>query len=801
MKNLAKIFFLFLAAAIIAACGSSSSDSPIVNKSNETLSKTISGTAAAGAPIVGIVNIKGANGETTDSPIELDGSFKLVVDALTAPYILYAEGTVNGKSLKIFSSGVKVGTINITPITDFILRNALKMAAETALADWTNSASLVDETTLAAAEEEVQTQLQPILNAAGVGEDVDLMTTSFNADHTGMDAVLDSVDISYDTTEIVTVTNTITDASFEDNITTSGEPGFDPSEELATTAGLTDLQQINQGMDALEALYATAKPTEIDLTAWFNTYVADDYLDGGADKISTLDAWLTSGGDEGPDVGFKVTLTIEGTFDVTGTSYTKGYKVRMTYSDAFETESSTDLFVYDGSSWLMYGNQLWVDVPDDGLSFSHMQTSDQGAVNFDTGFNLWTRDEQNYAFNQRVKSLIYTGPGLPAEGVVMEYRDPGNYFGIYDPNGSGENTWYIVTNDTVLNSIADNSEYTARLYTETADVVSVATSTPFPGQTYTFTNPKRPYLNSELSAAMFPTLITPANQNLASLNIGGDIPVAWSNPDPPTGPVVSHVDLSWWNDATGMNYQTWSDLLITATPVATSTTLDTLGLPGANGWANLFMSADDKNGRGKLNTTWQFSATAPTTSTAPTTDSGGTTTELVCGYQSGWDDAADSGMGRPINPNSFADYETVVTDCGTAQPFTVADVVGSTFATQDGMEKKTFNDSGNAGTEADPQPGVYSDGLDTFNFKWYVENATCTNCTHSYLVIYSDKTIEPNLPVPWLRETHASTVINGTGEAGSRFSFDVYTEQSNFTDLARSTGGDGEIWSIIMVKQ
>jgi hypothetical protein len=783
MKNLVKIFFLFLAAAIIAACGSSGSDSPIATDNNETPPKTISGTAAAGAPIVGIVNIKGANGNTASSPIELDGSFEVIVDDLTAPYILYAEGEVNGKFLRIFSSGVKVGTINITPITDFILRNALKMAAETALDDWTNSASLVDETTLANAEEEVQTQLQPILNAAGVGEDVDLMTTSFNADHSGLDAVLDSVDISYDdTNKTVTVTNTITGTSFEDNITTSGDLGFDASEEEKTTAGLTDLQQINLGMDALEALYATAKPSADALTAWFDTYVAADFLDGGVDKTLTLDAWATGGDDAGPMVGFAMTLTIDGTFDVTGTSYTKGYKVRMTYKDASETESWTDLFVYDGSSWLWYGSQRWVDVPDDGLSFSHMYHSDQGVTSFDTGFDLWTEDEHNYAYERGVMSVIYTGPGMPAGGVVMEHLFPINRFGIYDPNGWIGNTWYTGATDAALGNIADNSEYTAVLCAETADVVAASGCTNVL-QTYTFTNPKRPYLKSELSASMFPTLTTPANQNLDSLNIGGDIPVAWSNPS--TGSVVNEVHLSW-NDVTDTNWWTESDPLITATSVATSTTLDTLGLPLANGWANLFMWADDKNGRGELATSWQFSDTAPTTGT----DSTNPTTELVCGYESGWDDTLYSNMGGPINPNSFADYETVVTNCGTAQTFTVANVAGSTFA--DGTEMNTFNDSANTGTVDDPKTGVYYDSNDgtTLNFKWYVEEATCTNCSHSYLVFYSDKTIEPNLPIDWIRGTRALKA-----QSGSSFSFVIYEEQSNFSDTYRSTGTDGEIWN------
>jgi len=480
-------------------------------------------------------------------------------------------------------------------------------------------------------------------------------------------------------------------------------------------------------------------------------------------------------------------VTIEGPIDIDiATSYEKGYKVRMTDIEG----SWTDYFVFDGDSWLWYGNQRWLEIPEEHLSFAHMQIYFQGDPLIETGFCLDTDDDYNYAYDRGVRSLIYTGPGLPAGGVVMGHLYPRNDFGIYGPNGlSVQNVNYIFTDDTVLGSIVDNSEYTVRLYEETAAVVSLDKSTPV--QTYTFTNPKRPYLNSELSASMFPTLITPKDQNLASLNIGGEIPVAW-NPSPAF--VVDHVKL-WWSDVNGTDYETKSYLLTTATSEpTTSTTLDTKDLPPANGRAYLFMWGEDKNGRGHLSTNWHFGDDTATTypGTTPTPDPGFTPTELVCGYESGWVDTAAGG--EPITPNSFADYETVVTDCGTALPFTVANVAGSTFASD--SEMNTFNNSANDGTANDPKTGVYQEGSETFNFTWYIEDATCTNCTHSYLVIYSDKTVDPNLPIDWLRETYALT-----GEVGSSYSFVIYNEQSNFSDTYRSTGADGEIWSITRVKQ
>jgi hypothetical protein len=667
MTNFLKIFSVFAAIVIFAACSGGGGDAT-PQGSNETLLKTVSGVAAAGAPIVGIVNIKGANGATASSPIELDGSFSVNVDELIAPYILFAEGRVNGREMRIFSSAVAAGTINITPITDFILRNAMKMQAEAAFDNWT--VEQVDELALAATESEVQVQLQPLLTAAGITGEVNLLTSPFNADHTLMDAVLDAVSIAYtDTT--ATVTNTVTGSSFEDDITQSADGACLPPTDLgATTVGLSELEKINQGLDALEALYATAKPSTADLTTWFNTYVADDYFDGGETKTQMFDQWAY-GSDEGPAPGFKMVATIEGAYDVTGTGYTKGYKVRFTYTDLLDTESWLDFFVFDGAKWLWYGERTWLDYANDNdISFANMQTSDQGLSTFSTGFELWTEDMSNYAYDQGVRSAIYSGPGLPAGGVVMEHLYPVNRFGIYGQNGG---TWYVVADDTVLSGIAANSEYACRLYTETADLVSLAGSTPV--QTYTFMSSKRPYLNSELNASLFPILTTPANQNLASLNIGGEISVAWVNS---AVALIHNVQLSW-SDAANTWQQVESEAAIGST-VATSVVLDTIGLNATNGWAYLRMWGDFKDGR-QVTAAWAFSDTAPATA-----GGGSTVTTPASSIVGSWGMGYDAASGEVIEATFYSDNTYIFYQKGVVPPAPDPDSCGAV-----GVEYGTYS--------------------------------------------------------------------------------------------------------------
>jgi len=176
---------------------------------------------------------------------------------------------------------------------------------------------------------------------------------------------------------------------------------------------------------------------------------------------------------------------------------------------------------------------------------------------------------------------------------------------------------------------------------------------------------------------------------------------------------------------------------------------------------------------------------------------------LACGYESGWDDLADAGLGAPINPNSFADYESVVTDClgGVASSFTAALIEGDVYV-DGGLEVSTFNPLGTAaGTELDPGTGTYDeDGAGpapAYSFEWWVEAATCAGCNHSYVVVYLDDTMNPaTFPAGfWVRETTAITGVVGTIDVpGVIYTMYRYAEQSNYSDLDRAVGSDAEIW-------
>jgi hypothetical protein len=278
--------------------------------------------------------------------------------------------------------------------------------------------------------------------------------------------------------------------------------------------------------------------------------------------------------------------------------------------------------------------------------------------------------------------------------------------------------------------------------------------------------------------------------------LGSSLTIAWTlAPGTRNSEVLVQI-----RDSDGNRLEIWDDTFGTT---ATNTTVDSAGLDataasdaGLNGDAANYSllvriyAEDEVTGQDHSR---DYTATDLATPPPPT--------GLACNYESGWNDLADGGLGAPINPNSFADFEESLATCATdgtpAQSFTVADVAGNTFVDTD--ETTTFDAlAGAAGTQADPGTGTFQAPGESISFEWYVENATCSGCNHSYLVQYSDETIDSNLVGLSFRETSAVTNV-----VGADYTFHHYSEQSNFSSdgLVRETGADGEIWNSISTLQ
>jgi hypothetical protein len=237
---------------------------------------TLTGTAAVGAPIVGSVFAIDSKGAV--SPVattNAQGAFTIDVAGMTAPFILNVTGSAGGKQVVLNSIATAPGqTVNITPLTDLIVATASGQPAGTALADLcapvagkapaactavlSNATSAQKLDTAVAAVTEMIKPINP--NATNP------LTGAFVANGTGMDAVLDQIQVTpadaqgaMATVTLIATNNTLGSVTLPANaggtatIPTAAAPG---AEDLAkANAAATVLPEIRACMASLSALY------------------------------------------------------------------------------------------------------------------------------------------------------------------------------------------------------------------------------------------------------------------------------------------------------------------------------------------------------------------------------------------------------------------------------------------------------------------------------------------------------------------------------------------------------------------
>ena len=262
LRTLKQLGSIACAALFLAACSSGGGGG-----TPPAASVTISGTAAAGAPVVGFVAVRDSSPNPqpvrTNIPIEANGHYSVDVSGLTAPFAFLATGTVGGKTVSLYSAATQAdvgGRINITPFTDLIIRNIAASAVDTFINS--GSFSSLTKTQLDAQRVALTTQLTPALTAMGLSGSIDLLRATFNADSTGLDRFMDVVRVST-TPTTATITNILDAANALIIDTTTGvSSGALPLTGLAPAG--TPIDQIAQTFQQFAAFFATGLPNPAD---------------------------------------------------------------------------------------------------------------------------------------------------------------------------------------------------------------------------------------------------------------------------------------------------------------------------------------------------------------------------------------------------------------------------------------------------------------------------------------------------------------------------------------------------------
>jgi hypothetical protein len=182
----------------MAGCGGGGGTSSI--GVTAALPITLKGTAATGAPITeATITIFDSAGQTVSAATDSNGNYTLDVSTLKPPLLLKLTGqNSDGTPTLLYSAidsfdGLLNPTANVTPLTNAALVLATGQNASEFFEG--PDISKLSKENLAAANAKLKDELGPTIAGSGTDAGVDFAKTSFVADKSGVDLLMESIDI------------------------------------------------------------------------------------------------------------------------------------------------------------------------------------------------------------------------------------------------------------------------------------------------------------------------------------------------------------------------------------------------------------------------------------------------------------------------------------------------------------------------------------------------------------------------------------------------------------------------------
>lgn len=449
------------AALMLAACGGTDDDpvAPPVAPATRLAGVVATGAAMAGATVIAI------DGDTsTVDPAAVtaavDGSYSIDVSALRGPIIVRAEGSVDGASASFVAvvPGVTTGASNVANVTPLTHAIAALMAPGgdplTLLVPATLNSSVTTQRVADATALLVNTLATDPAIAAALGSGFNPLSTAFNANGSGIDAVLDRLEVAVSASGISIVNSAapVGESGVPASVvltaaqmtTPSVVPTLPPSAPAADLPTAANLAQIGQEMQACLALPLAQRVT-LD-AAGIVTAVVEACRPDVADWRSNGRNWAEEVGQNLLAKSFMSNArfgTARVVFTAAAPRYTdaKTFKhpycndascvvVRYPMTTASGQATSTDWVLGKvGGVWKLVGNQRPYRAFVDPRMYRKLAVNRSGAAPGSTvdPYFLTDRFESSLrlAFDltagdtATIRSVRFTGPGLPTAGVTL----------------------------------------------------------------------------------------------------------------------------------------------------------------------------------------------------------------------------------------------------------------------------------------------------------------------------------------------------------------------------------------------
>lgn len=541
------------AAFALTACGGGGDGSPAIDPATR-----ISGTAAAGAPIIGTVTVRDAKGAQKTETIAADGTYAVDVSGMTAPFQFRAVGKVGGRDVALSSVALAadVGqTINITPFSDLIVANVAGRAVDGFLSNEEFASLTTAE--LDAARQTLTTRLLPILQEFGVADSFDLLRSSFTANRTNFDAVMDVVRVSVDpATNKAIIRDLINDQQIEDDLASKEDTTVITAPPQGSLSGaVTDLQQVDTVLADMTALFANQVPAEDN--AQLRALLHPDFLENGL----TLDEFLTP--DNMPEKGSKLHSA-----KIVDRPADDLLLVAWEYVGPDETEAVEWYFRKDSGTgkWRILGNQRVAGV--EIASINHRYVANPETIAYSRHLELWVESAR-----LDIQAARLTGPGLAAAVTLRRStNEPDANFDVQGLSHDSGGSWIPECGETLAATCVDFS----KVGSDAAYSVQFVDASDQPvGAAVALTLQRTPVPNIEASSNSSKWFATyTVSPSAASLADGVDIVYNWTAPSDSTYKIESlgfSSDSNWFSqdvDAgqTSAPVGTWQGAAPTAAP-------------------------------------------------------------------------------------------------------------------------------------------------------------------------------------------------------------------------------------------
>ncbi|MGD8845030.1 MAG: hypothetical protein PVI54_05940, partial [Desulfobacteraceae bacterium] len=218
---------------------------------------TVTGKAVGGAPVVGTINIKDSSTppNISFSAINSDGSYTLQIDSQwQPPFLMYAEGWVNNKHLRLLSCfdlepGVTETNVNTTPATTAIVESAMGTPADE-IDPLTVPIPPID--TVEQIQAQVEETLQDLFSVIGLPSDFNLFADVIGEAGSPSDQVFDV--LSFDTDDNDNVVVADADDNSQQVVVDPNGPIMEvPQDMLDSVAGTNDA--LTQILDVMEGYF------------------------------------------------------------------------------------------------------------------------------------------------------------------------------------------------------------------------------------------------------------------------------------------------------------------------------------------------------------------------------------------------------------------------------------------------------------------------------------------------------------------------------------------------------------------